>query len=60
MLLKTFSFGTQIRTFINSNDFLQIKLIPVHSGPLRCHSGVIPIHNMHPTLHSFGARNMFL
>ena len=29
MLLKTFSFGTQIRTFTNSNDFLQKKLIPV-------------------------------
>ena len=29
MLLKTFSFGTQIKTFTNSNDFLQKKLIPV-------------------------------
>ena len=52
MLLKTFSFGTQIRTFTNSNDFLQIKLIPVHSDVIpmsfRCHSGsfqFIPIHS---------------
>ena len=32
MLLKTFSFGTQIRTFTNSNDFLQqdlFRFIPV-------------------------------
>ena len=43
MLLKTFSFGTQIRTFTNSNDFLQIKLIPVHSGVIPVHSGVIPV-----------------
>ena len=57
MLLKTFSFGTQIRTFTNSNDFLQIKLIPVHSGVISVsfrsipvsfwlipvHSGVIPV-----------------
>ena len=55
MLLKTFSFGTQIRTFTNSNDFLQKKLIPVHSSvipvnsvPFRCHSGpfhLIPVHS---------------
>ena len=52
MLLKTFSFGTQIRTFTNSNDFLQKKLIPVsfrsipvHSSPFRCHSGVIAVHS---------------
>ena len=45
MLLKTFSFGTQIRTFTNSNDFLQKKLIPVHSGVIPVHSGVIPVHS---------------
>ena len=55
MLLKTFSFGTQIRTFTNSNDFLQKKLIPVHSGVIPVHSGsfrsipvsfrFIPVHS---------------
>ena len=56
MLLKTFSFGTHIRTFTNSNDFLQKKnlfrfiplsfqFIPVS---FRCHSGPfqpIPVHS---------------
>ena len=43
MLLKTFSFGTQIRTFTNSNDFLQKKLIPVSLRFIPVHSGVIPV-----------------
>ena len=45
MPLKTFSFGTQIRTFTNRNDFLQKKLIPVHSGVIPVHSSVIPVHS---------------
>ena len=52
MLLKTFSFGTQISAFTNSNDFLQKKLIPVHSGVIPVsfrlipvHSGVVPVHS---------------
>ena len=39
MLLKTFSFGTQIRTFTNSNDFLQKNLFRCHSSSFRCKSG---------------------
>ena len=45
MLFKTFSFGTQIRTFTNLNDFLQNK---TYSGSFRCHSGslrFIPVHS---------------
>ena len=48
MLLKTFSSGTQIRTFTKSNDFLQKNLLRCHSGPFRCHSGsfrFIPVHS---------------
>ena len=41
MLLKTFSFGTQIRTFTNSNDFLQ----KTYSGSFRCHSGSFRCHS---------------
>ena len=42
MLLKTFSFGTQIRTFTNSNDVLQKK---TYSGSFRCYSGPFPCHS---------------
>ena len=49
MLFKTFSFGTQIRTFTNRNDFLQNK---TYSGSFRCHSGVIPVHSGVIPVHS--------
>ena len=52
MLFKTFSFGPQIRTFTNRNDFLQNK---TYSGSFWCHSGsfrsipvsfrFIPVHS---------------
>ena len=49
MLFKTFSFGTQIRTFTNRNDFLQNKtysgVIPVSFRFIPVHSGVIPVHS---------------
>ena len=60
--LKTFSFGTQIRTFTNSNDFLQIKLIPVHSGVIpvsfRCHSGSFRCHSGSFRCHSGSFRSI--
>ena len=48
MLLKTFSFGTQIRPFTTSNDFLQKNLFRFISVSFRfipVHSGVIPVHS---------------
>ena len=58
MFLKTFSFGTQIRTFTSSNDFLQNK---TYSGSFRCHSssfrlGFIPVHSGVIPVHSTSFR----
>ena len=62
MLLKTFSFGTQIRTFTNSNDFLQNKTYSgssrCHSGSFRCHSGSFRCHSGSFRCHSSSFRSI--
>ena len=50
MLLKTFTFGTKIRTFTNSNDLFRFILVSFWFIPVsfRCHSGPfrsIPVHS---------------
>ena len=59
---KPLAFGTQITTFTNSNDFLQIKLIPVHSGVIpvsfRCHSGSFRCHSGSFRCHSGSFRSI--
>ena len=62
MLFKTFSFGTQIRTFTNRNDFFffffLFRFIPVSFRFIPVHSGVIPVHSGPFRCHSGSFRSI--